>query len=584
MRRRPTTPRLAIASLLALILTATLLDTAAVAAEATSDPAPLTLTGLPDVAAGTSVTPLGAAWSTPMTLTLTGDTSHVASLALSSVQDDSSETPKRSSAVDAVPPFELDWTPSQHHDPGRIGLAVDATLDDGTVVRVAGRTLIGAPRPTISVWNDFASSDRSHMLVGEQSFVTWSADLPPDAHYRSAVARLDGEVVYRWYPWGEASPQSYGPSRGQSPTLEQARFARGRHQWDVTVTDWAGWTTTGSTTFVVEDPLAWSPLVITTPSGTRVTPSSWVLSGTRLRVRTTLSASPAWSDPAIDTWMMWSTEGNGENHLSGVNTSDEARYACLGSGGRTPCAFPLAVDRSWEADWAWQSTGTVYATANGSNTSQAEATATYRLYPATQIVAGAASVDVVDKGGSATLRARLVRRQPGTADGKGPSFTGEKLVLERHQAGTSTWTRVGTYTTGGRDRVATATVRPSATTVYRWRHADRVAVAGPAVSRTRTVKVRPAVTVKVVTAAPSARKPATFRMTSSVPARGGTLSLQRRSGTTWKTVGTAKQDSTGRATVSVRLPAGPVLLRAVASATIVSVRAVSPTRTVTVAR
>ncbi|MBC7290303.1 MAG: hypothetical protein H5T83_03055 [Actinotalea sp.] len=348
------------------------------------------------------------------------------------------------------------------------------------------------------------------------------------------------------------------------------------------MTDWAGYTNTASTTFRVDHPVSFSPLRITDAAGRAVTPTTWVLSGSRLRARTTISVSPAYTG-GIRSWSLWVEEGNGTPALAGINDwDDRTRYPCLTvPASATTCSGPVTIDRTWHVgDWASTSRGRVAGyTIPGP---EVGTHASYRIYPRSTSVMRT-TARAVPVGSAVTVSGRLTRVEVGTLPADQPGIAGEAMVLQQRPAGSTAWTTVGSATTSSTGAVG-VTVRPARTTEYRWRHADRVGVAGPSTSPVVKIGARPAVSLAVLTSTPTARAATSVRMTSSRPQAGYTLRLQRWTGTEWKTLTTAPQSTAGTATVKVLLPAGTVRLRAVAATTPSFAQGVSPTVAVSVRR
>lgn len=541
------------------------------------DPVTLTVTGLPDETSGT--TSLGDLWGAGLVLGVEPSDPAVASIRVTATPWGGDEV---LIAEDDSAPFEIPWVPSQTLEPGRFVLNVWAYDANGTLLAVAGRgRVIGAPRPTLQVWNGLESSPTTHELDPASAFVSWRLNLPESTSYRSAVARLDGAVVYTWLPWGEVPSDSFGLSSGQSPVIDPARVPVGKHRWDVTVTDWAGYVTTGSATFWVDTPASLAPLSITDAAGRPVTSSTWVLAGSTLRVRTSITTSPAF-DLGVTEWSVQADEGNGTvPALAGLNNpADMARYPCLTT--PTKCPAPIWINRTWTVGtWAHTSTAHVdaYAQAGGV---PVEASASYRLYPQSTSVMRS-SARTANAGSTVTLSGRLTRVQAGTGLADQPGIGGEVMVLQRRLAESTTWTTVTAVKTPSSGYV-TATFHASHNAQYRWYHADHVGSAGPSTSAAITVNARPAVSVTVLTTAPSARSATSVRIASSKPQAGATLTLQRWTGSAWKTIATARQGSTGTATVRVTLPAGTVKLRAVAAATVAYAQGTSAVTVVVVRR
>ena len=552
------------------------------------EPIMLTLTGLPD--AQQRATSLGALWDDGLVLGVEASSAAVASVrvtALTTNSDGDDDTVVV--REDDSAPFEFPWVPSQTLEPGRFGLLVQGFDADGALLASDGRSLVfGAPQPMLSVWNGLESSPWTHGLATQPAFVSWRVNLPESISYRSAVAKLDGKVVHTWFPWGDISPDRWGLSSGQSPTLSDDLVPIGKHRWDITVTDWAGYVTSRSTTFWVDTPLSIAPLRITDTAGRTVTPSTWVLAGSTLRVRTSISASPAYAPPTYDggvsSWSVRADEGNGTvPALAGVNNAaDTAHYACL-NGQSSICPAPISIDRAWKVG-PWSSTGVghVEASAAPSAGDATQASASYRIYPQSTAVMRS-TARTVRAGSTVTVSGRLTRVQLGTPDRDQPGIRGEVMVLQRRLALSSTWTTVATATTSSAGNVS-ATIPADRNAQYRWSHADHTGSAGPATSAAITLTTSPAVTLTRLTATPNARSATSFRLSSSKPQSGGSMSLQRWTGSAWKTIASAKQSSTGTATVRVVLPAGSVKLRAVAAATPSYGQGISASATVSVRR
>lgn len=577
MRRRAVAP----------VLVATLsLVLGFVAPPASADEAPtLTVTGLPDQDSG--VTPLGDLWENGLVLDVEASSSAVTSVRATVVAEGVGEG--LVIGEDGTAPFEIPWVPSQTLDAGRFGLLVEGFDADGAAIAAEVRSVVlGAPRPTLTVANGWETSPATRQLVGDPTFVSWRLTLPESVSYRTATARLDGKVVYTWFPWGDVSPSTRRLSYGQSPVVSADLVPVGEHRWDITVTDWAGYVSTGSTTFWVDNPLSLAPLTVTDTAGRQVTPSTWVLAGSTLRVRTTITASPAYATPVHDggvvAWSLWKDEGNGTMpSLAGDNNAaDTARYPCL-NGQSAVCAAPVTIDRTWKVGpWARTSTGRLGAYATPSTGQTVEASATYRIYPQSTAVM-TSTARSVGAGSTVTVSGRLTRVQLGTPTASQPGISGEVMGLQRRLALSTTWSTVATARTSSTGAVS-ATTAVSRNAQYRWVHADHVGIAGPALSSAVTLKASPAVSLTRLTASPTSRTATSVRLVSSKPQPGASIVLQRWTGSAWTTIARGSQSTSGAATVRATLPAGTVRLRAVAVATSSYDRGVSSTATVTVRR
>lgn len=144
----------------------------------------------------------------------------------------------------------------------------------------------------------------------------------------------------------------------------------------------------------------------------------------------------------------------------------------------------------------------------------------------------------------------------GTLGRGGSVVAGQTVALQFQAAGTTTWKSVASRTTGTSGTVS-ASVKPTGRGHFRLAYAGRTGTdtAAPlrsAVSASRFVQVNAVVTAKASTT--SIRLGSTVKVTGkAVPAETGTrVSLQRWNGTAWVTVGSARQNSTGAVSLSVK--------------------------------
>lgn len=547
----------------------------ALAAEIEPDPV-LSVEGYPLSAPGTwDIVPLGDAWDDELTLTLGGDTARVRSFWVEAHDVHSSIV---RSGVDVEPPFTTSLVPADTVEGKDVFVTGFVTLDDGSLVQIdSGTHLVGGDLE-LQIWpGTKASPDRHVLNLGTAPVrASYESDVHRFVGLRSGELRLDGVLVDSWQrAFGSSSPViGRTTSAGTGDQLPL-----GTHRWDVTVTDWAGRTARASTTFQVDEPVTTSGPTITDAAGRRITPTSWVLDGTRLRYRMSLTRSPAYDGTLA--WNVVAENGNGGYDIAGLNNySDLVAYPCLDT---STCAFPRTVDKTWSASWGGRSTTKVTTTLNHQSqrfpSEPTVRTDSFRVYPRSTFVLTSSARSTVTAGTSVTLSTRL--QTPGVAFSR--TFPGETVVLERQRAGSTGWTTITTRTTSSTG-TASAKVTPSSNSLYRWRHADHVAVAGPSVSATTTTKVRPQVTLSVRTARPSTRSHTTIGVTSSKPQQDTSIYLQRSVGGTWRTIGVEEQDSTGAVRFQVRLPAGTVKLRAVTTPTTAYAAGTSTVRTLTVDR
>ncbi|WP_129782728.1 hypothetical protein [Promicromonospora panici] len=545
----------------------------AFAAEDDADPV-LSVEGYPPPASGSrGIVPLGDAWDDELHLTLSGDTTRVRSFWVEAQDVDS---PIFRSTVDTEAPFETRLVPADTVPGKDVSVTGYATLDNGSLLQIdSGTHLVGGDLE-LEVWPGTQLSPDHHLL--NLSAATVRAEYRSDVHrfvgLRSGELRLDGAVVDTWQrAFGSSSPvigRTTSAGTGDQLTL-------GTHRWDVTVTDWAGRTATASTTFQVDEPLTMSGPTITDAAGRRVTASSWVLDGARLRYRTSVTRSPAYDGTL--SWEVWAENGNGGYPVAGLNNdADLNAYPCLD---RATCSFPRTIDKTWFASWCGRTRTQVTTTlTHRSQRFPSEPTVwtdRIRVYPRSAFALTNGTRATVTAGTAVTLAARL--QTPGVNVSR--RFPGEAVVLEKRRAGSAAWTAVTTRTTSSTGAVS-AKVTPSSNSLYRWRHADHVGVAGPATSAATTTNVRPKVTLSVRTAQPSARSLTTIGVTSSKPQRDTSIYLQRLVGGTWRTIDVKEQGSTGTVTFRVRLPAGTVKLRAKTTPTTAYATGTSTVRTLAV--
>lgn len=561
------------AAVLTLLMAAT--PALAFATEDAADPV-LSVEGYPLPAPGTwAVVPLGDAWDDALTLTLGGDAGRVRSFWVEAHDVDS---PIFRSDVDTEAPFATSLVPADTVDGKDVFVTGFVTLDDGSLVQIdSGTHLVGGDLE-LRIWPGSKVSPDDHLL--NLSTVSVRAMYESDVHrfvgLRSGELRLDGEIVDTWERgFGSVSPVvSRTTSVGTGDQL-----ALGTHRWDVTVTDWAGRTASASTTFQVDEPITMSGPTITDAAGRPVTVSSWVLDGTRLRYRTSLTRSPAYDGTL--SWDVWAENGNGGYPVAGLNNyADLNAYPCLDD---ATCTFPRTIDKTWDASWGGRTRTDVTTTLSHSSqrfpSEPTVRTNSFRVYPRSAFVRTSSTRTTVTAGAATTLSARL--QTPGVAFSR--VFPGEVVVLEKRPAGTSTWTTVASRTTSSTGTVSVR-VTPSSTTQYRWRHADHLGVAGPSTSSTTTASVRPKVALSVRTTLPTSRSLTAIDVKSSKPQRDTSVYLQRLVGGTWRTIGVEEQSSTGAAAFRVRLPAGTVKLRATTTPTTAYLAGTSPVRTLSVRR
>ncbi|MFE7509285.1 hypothetical protein [Promicromonospora sp. NPDC057488] len=547
----------------------------AATASAETDPV-LAVEGFPPGVPGSwGVSPLGDAWDEELNLSLTGDTARVRSFWVE--VNDLAGTIVRSDA-DTEAPFTTGLVPADTVQGKHAAVTGFVTLDDGSVVQTDSGTIVVGGDLELQVWPGSKASPDNHLL--NLAFAPVQAVYESDVHrfvgLRSGELRLDGEVVDTW----QRGFGSVSPITGRTTSVGTGdRLTLGKHRWDVTVTDWAGRTASASATFQVDEPVTMSGPTITDSAGNKVTAASWVLEGTRLRYRMSVTKSPAYDGTLA--WDAWAEHGNGGYPVAGLNNySDMVAFPCLDT---SSCTFPRTVDKTWDAGWAGRTTTEVTTTlSHRSRLYVPEPTVrtdTFRVYPRSALEVTNASRATVTAGAATTVSARL--RTPGTSFFR--VFPGESVVLERRPAGSSTWTTVTSRTTSSTGTVS-AKVTPSSTSQYRWRHADHRGVAGPATSKATTASVRPKVTLSVQTARPTSRSLTSVKATSSKPQRNTSVYLQRLVGRTWRTIGVEEQGTSGAAAFRVRLPAGTVKLRAVTTPTTAYLAGTSSVRTLSVRR
>lgn len=547
----------------------------AVSAEVEPDPV-LSVEGYPPSVPGSwGIAPLGDAWDEELSLSLAGDTTRVRSFW---VEAHDVESPIVRSPADTEAPFMTSLIPADTVEGKAVSVTGFVTLDNGSVVQIDSGTLLVGGDLELQIWPGSKVSPDNHLL--NLSTVSVRAMYESDVHrfvgLRSGELRLDGEIVDTWERgFGSVSPVvSRTTSVGTGDQL-----ALGTHRWDVTVTDWAGRTASASTTFQVDEPITMSGPTITDVADRPVTASSWVLAGTQLRYRMSVTRSPAYDGTL--SWNVWAENGNGGYDLAGSsNYADTIAYPCLDN---SACTFPRTVDRTWVAEWGGRTTTQVTTTLSHSSqrfpSEPTVRTNSFRVYPRSAFVRTSSTRTTVTAGAATTLSARL--QTPGVAFSR--VFPGEVVVLEKRPAGTSTWTTVASRTTSSTGTVSVR-VTPSSTTRYRWRHADHRGVAGPSTSSTTTASVRPKVALSVRTALPTSRSLTAIDVKSSKPQWDTSVYLQRLAGGTWRTIGVEEQSSTGAAAFRVRLPAGTVKLRATTTPTTAYLAGTSPVRTLSVRR
>lgn len=564
--------------LAALAVTSAMVLTGAVPVATASDessPA-LSVEGFPPGVPGSwDVSSLGDAWDEELHLALAGDTARVRSFWVEA--NDLGSTIVRT-AADTAAPFTTGLVPADTVEGKNASVTGFVTLDDGSVVQVGSGMLIVGGDLELQVWPGSKASPDDHLLNLAVAPVraVYESDVHRFVGLRSGELRLDGEVVDIWQRgFGSSSPLT-----GRTTTVGTGdQLTLGEHRWDVTVTDWAGRTATASATFQVDKPVTMSGPTITDAAGNRVTATSWVLEGTRLRYRMSATKSPAYDGTLA--WDVWATNGNGGYAVAGSNNySDTVALPCLDT---SACTFPRTIDRTWVAGWAGRATTEVTTTlSHSSQRFPSEPTArtdSFRVYPRSSFELTSSTRTTVTAGTATTLSTRL--RTPGVTFSK--VFPGETIVLEKRAAGAVAWTQVASRTTSSTG-TASVKVTPSSTTQYRWRHADRRGVAGPSTSATITRSVRPKVALSVQTARPTSRSLTTIKVTSSKPQRSTSIYLLRLTGGTWRTIGVQEQSSAGAVTYRVRLPAGTVKLRAVTTATTTYAAGTSAVRTLSVRR
>ncbi|MEU8231424.1 M4 family metallopeptidase [Actinoplanes sp. NPDC048967] len=138
-------------------------------------------------------------------------------------------------------------------------------------------------------------------------------------------------------------------------------------------------------------------------------------------------------------------------------------------------------------------------------------------------------------GKSATLTGKILRGSTAIA--------GTSATLEQRPAGKTAWTRITTVKTDAKGAWR-ATVKPSITTTYRIRYAGSPG-AWPATSATPAATVRYTATIKASTTKPKANKKIKLTGTAKPGRAGVKVTLQRKSGSKWVTVTTAKTTSSG---------------------------------------